>query len=124
MVAYLLEGALGVPVFSPTGAGGLVQLLGPTGGYLLSYPLVAALAGLAPYLRRRQTMPYLSALLACALAVAFLFLSGAGWLAHEAHLTLHEAWVAGIAPFLPGEAVKVLAAAGGYRALHRAADTL
>ena len=119
MVAYLLEGACGLPVFSPTGIGGLLQLLGPTGGYLLSYPLVAALAGLATIMKRRQASPYLSALLACSLATALLFLAGAGWLAHFAHLGIRQAWSAGIAPFLPGEAVKVLAAAGGYRAFHR-----
>ena len=41
---YLMEGALGLPVFSPHGPGGLAQLLGPTGGYLISYPFAAALA--------------------------------------------------------------------------------
>src|ERR1700761_9415671 len=40
---YLLEGAVGMPVFSPHGPGGLVQLLGPTGGYLLAYPFAALL---------------------------------------------------------------------------------
>src|SRR6202789_3468836 len=40
-VAYLAEGAAGLPVFTPHGLGGIAQLLGPTGGYLLSYPLVA-----------------------------------------------------------------------------------
>lgn len=122
MVAYLLEGACGFPVFSPTGSGGLLQLLGPTGGYLLSYPLVAAVAGLATIKKRRQASSYVSALLACSLATALLFLAGAGWLAHLAHLGIHQAWSAGIAPFLPGEAVKILAAAGGYRALHRPTD--
>ncbi len=39
--AYLAEGAAGLPVFTPHGLGGLAQLLGPTGGYLLSYPVVA-----------------------------------------------------------------------------------
>jgi len=43
MVAYLAEGAAGLPVFTPHGLGGVAQLLGPTGGYLLSYPVVAPL---------------------------------------------------------------------------------
>ena len=42
MLAYLAEGAMGLPVFSPTGLGGVAQLLGPTGGFLMAYPLVAA----------------------------------------------------------------------------------
>src|SRR5215471_21153645 len=42
---YLAWGAMGLPVFSPAGIGGVAQLLGPTGGYLWSYPIVAFLAG-------------------------------------------------------------------------------
>ena len=45
LALYLAEGAMGMPVFSPTGPGGVAQLLGPTGGYLIAYPLVAGLAG-------------------------------------------------------------------------------
>src|ERR1700743_3600591 len=46
LLAYLAEGAFGLPVFSPAGPGGLAPLFfGPTSGYLLSYPLVAAIAG-------------------------------------------------------------------------------
>jgi biotin transport system substrate-specific component len=46
LLAYLAEGACGLPVFSPAGPGGIGQLFfGPTSGYLLSYPLVAAIAG-------------------------------------------------------------------------------
>src|ERR1035438_4230069 len=42
---YLAWGTLGLPVFSPGGFGGIAQLLGPTGGYLLAYPIVAFVAG-------------------------------------------------------------------------------
>ena len=42
MVVYLLLGAAGVPVFAPLGAPGAARLFGPTGGYLLAYPLAAA----------------------------------------------------------------------------------
>src|SRR5580698_9647743 len=45
LALYLVEGALGLPVFNPTGPGGIAQLLGPTGGFLLAYPLVAWIAG-------------------------------------------------------------------------------
>src|ERR1700682_5060946 len=45
LALYLVEGAVGMPVFNPAGLGGVAQLLGPTGGYLLAYPFVAALAG-------------------------------------------------------------------------------
>jgi biotin transport system substrate-specific component len=45
LALYLAEGAVGLPVFSPTGLGGIAQLLGPTGGFLIAYPFVAFLAG-------------------------------------------------------------------------------
>src|ERR1700683_2506519 len=46
LAVYLAEGAMGMPVFSPTGAGGIAQLFhGATGGFLLAYPVVAWLAG-------------------------------------------------------------------------------
>ncbi len=45
LTLYLVEGAVGLPVFSQYGPGGFAKLLGPTGGYLFSYPLAAALTG-------------------------------------------------------------------------------
>src|SRR3982751_6031311 len=45
MALYLVAGAAGLPVFSPFGAPGVARLLGPTGGYLLAYPLAAWVAG-------------------------------------------------------------------------------
>ena len=45
LALYLIEGAAGMPVFNPTGPGGVAQLLGATGGFLLAYPFVAGLAG-------------------------------------------------------------------------------
>src|ERR1700687_1462509 len=45
LVLYLAEGLMGMPVFRPTGPGGVAQLLGPTGGFLLAYPFVAGIAG-------------------------------------------------------------------------------
>ncbi len=119
MLAYLLEGALGLPVFSPTGPGGLLQLLGPTGGYLLAYPAVAFVAGWVTGRLRPWAGEFAAALLACTLATSILFLSGAAWLAYEAHLSTQGVFFAAIAPFLPGEGVKILAAAGVYRALQQ-----
>jgi biotin transport system substrate-specific component len=119
MVAYLAEGALGLPVFSPTGPGGLAQLLGPTGGFLMAYPLVAAIAGGLTRLLAVRTPRFLAAAIGCTAAVALLFLSGAGWLMHLAHLSTHAVWVAAVAPFLPGEVIKICIAAGTFRAIRR-----
>src|SRR5271155_569721 len=61
LTLYLIEGAAGLPVFSPHGPGGLLQLLGPTGGYLLAYHFAAALTSV---LYRRGHRRFLAALAA------------------------------------------------------------
>ena len=120
LLAYLAEGACGLPVFSPAGPGGVAQLFfGPTSGYLLSYPLVAAIAGgLTRVLGRRLSL-FSSAAIGCAAATIVLFLAGAGWFMVFTHLPLRAVWIASIAPFLPGETIKILAAAGIYSTLRR-----
>jgi biotin transport system substrate-specific component len=117
MLAYLAEGAAGMPAFSPTGFGGVAQLLGPTGGFLMAYPLVAAIAGGLTRLLSRRTSSFLAATIACTAATVVLFLGGASWFTLYAHHSLHAVWIGAIAPFLPGEAVKVVAAAGIYSTL-------
>lgn len=119
LLAYLAEGACGLPVFSPTGPGGIAQLLGPTGGYLLAYPLVAAIIGGLTRLLSRRMGSFSAAALAGTAAVVVLFLSGAAWLMMWTHVSIYAVWIAAIAPFLPGEAIKILAAAGIYSTLRR-----
>ena len=120
MLAYLAEGAAGLPVFSPhPGLGGVAQIIGPTGGYLMSYPFVAALTGGLVRALRTRIPAFAAAAFACSAAVCLLYACGAGWLVISLHLSLYAAWIQGILPFLPGEAVKVLAASGIYSALAR-----
>ena len=52
MALYLAAGAAGLPVFTPIGAPGVLRFLGPTGGYLLAYPVAAFVAGI---LNRKAT---------------------------------------------------------------------
>ena len=115
LLAYLAEGATGLPVFSPTGPGALPQLLGPTGGYLLAYPLVAFVAGVTA--RRTATLlsRYGAGALGGLLATVLLFSAGAGWLAHLHVASGHGLWLMAVEPFLPGEAIKILIAAAVYR---------
>lgn len=120
LLAYLAEGACGLPVFSPAGAGGAAQLFfGPTSGYLLAYPFVAAIAGGLCRLLTRRLPAYISAAAACSVATVVLFACGASWFVTFTHLPLHAVWIESVAPFLPGEAIKILAAAGIYSALRR-----
>jgi len=119
MALYLAEGAMGLPVFSPQGPGGIAQMLGPTAGFLLSYPLAALAAGAAGRALRSMQSQFSAGLMACIAATAIVFAMGAGWLAHLLHLGPGAAWHMGITPFLPGELLKVLAAAGLYSTYRR-----
>ena len=109
LALYLMEGAVGLPVFSPHGPGGLAQLLGPTGGYLLSYPFAAALAS---WLYRRGRQGLLFAAAAAGLASLLILTVGAAWLELISHAKLSVIFVHSIAPFLAGDLVKIMAAAG------------
>jgi biotin transport system substrate-specific component len=121
MLAYLAEGACGLPVFAPSAlGGGILQFLGPTGGFLMSYPLVAALAGGLTRRLRSITPAFVAALVACTAAITLLFVCGGAWFSQYTHHSLYATWIGAVAPFLPGEAIKVLAAAGIYSTLSRA----
>jgi biotin transport system substrate-specific component len=106
--AYLIEGALGLPVFTPHGPGGMVQLFGPTGGYLLSYPVVAPLTSA---LWQRAKRSYLSAFAITAATSLVTLAMGATWLAVVTHASIRILLTQAILPFLPGDALKVAAAA-------------
>src|SRR5215469_17138787 len=77
LVVYLVEGMVGLPVFNPTGPGGIAQLFGVTGGFLLAYPFVAFLAG---YIFERGKKSFARAAVAGFIAEIFLFAGGLSWL--------------------------------------------
>jgi biotin transport system substrate-specific component len=62
---------------------------------------------------------FIAATVAGIAAITLLFISGASWFIHYTHHSLYATWIGAVAPFLPGEAVKVLAAAGIYSTLSR-----
>ena len=118
-LAYLAEGALGLPVFapSPVVAGGLAHLFGPTGGYLLAYPLAAMLIS---YLWRSVAADGFTAALVSAAAGDLVILScGALWLAVLTHASAQSALTLAVLPFLPGDALKIAAAAALAAGFHR-----
>lgn len=117
MVLYLAEGACGAPVFSPHGLGGVAQLLGPTGGFLLSYPFAAALAGFVARKAPAHLPRFASSAIACTLATLVIFALGAGWLAYLKPMPAATLFYVAVAPFLPGEVVKIAAASGIYSTL-------
>jgi biotin transport system substrate-specific component len=113
-VLYLLLGAAGLPVFaaSPLLPQGFARLLGPTGGYLLSYPLAAFAAGWLA--ERNFDRRYLTSLLAMAAGLSIVFACGVAWLAwfaQPAPAGLPVALRTGLVPFLAADAMKVALAA-------------
>jgi biotin transport system substrate-specific component len=108
MAIYLLVGAVGIPVFAGF-RGGLGVLVGDTGGYLLAYPLAAALAGVAAGAvanaprRRALVVGFLWG----SLALAVIYALGATWLAVLAGLSPGAALVAGVVPFVVFDLIKV-----------------
>jgi biotin transport system substrate-specific component len=107
-----------MPVFNPHGPGGLLQLFGPTGGYLVSYPFAAAVAGWAVRSLRAGSL-YMRAALAATLATVILFTFGTAWIAQFPHPGSFSIWTIAVAPFLPGEIVKIATAAGLYSSISR-----
>jgi biotin transport system substrate-specific component len=116
--AYLLEGAIGLPVFTPGFAlgAGMAHLLGPTGGYLMSYPAAAALVS---WVRTRLNRGLAGAMLSAAAGDAVILLCGFAWLTVWTHTAIGTAFALAVLPFLPGDALKVVAAAGIARGLDR-----
>ena len=108
LVVYLVEGMSGLPVFSPMGPGGIAQLFGVTGGFLLAYPLVAFVAG---YIFERGSRTFARATLAGIAAEAVLFAGGLSWLYVFTH-SLAKAAYLGLYWFLAAEVIKVMLAAG------------
>ena len=119
MVLYLAEGAMGLPVFSPHGLGGVAQLMGPTAGYLFAYPFAAAVAGWVVRAMQKVASRFTRAVVAGIVANVVIFALAATWLAHLLHLGAGAAWTLAVAPFLLGEAIKVTAAAGLFSAMQR-----
>lgn len=105
---YLIEGASGMPVFSPTGPGGVAQLVGPTGGYLIAYPFVAALVG---YIAQFGKQSFVRATVACITGEILLFTCGLSWLYTITH-SLKMAIALGLYWFIFAEVIKIMLAAG------------
>jgi len=116
MLAYLALGAIGLPVFS-SGGFGIATLLGPTGGFLLTFPAAAALVGvLAPRTRRTWTIA-----LAMACGMALISVGGILQLRATTGMSWAETLATGFFLFSVWDAVKLAAATAIFKAVRPAA---
>jgi len=113
LALYLMEGAFGLPVFSPAILGsGMAHLTGATGGFLMAYPLVAFIAGwIYEQSLKRGSPRFIWAALSSVAAELVLFAGGLSWLAVLTH-SVSLAFKFGLYWFVFAEVIKVLMAAG------------
>lgn len=133
VAAYLAQGFMGLPVFTPSTLPGLAALIGPTGGFLIGFVALAWMAGFAA--ERGLARGVLGTALAAVIASALLYVPGVLWpmaVASAAGLDAGWAgqglgfyWAHFVAPFLIGDAIKAVIAAlivsGAWAALRRGA---
>jgi biotin transport system substrate-specific component len=124
LMLYLAEGLMGMSVFSPAGPGGIAQLLGPTGGFLLAYPFVAGIAGwvFEEKTGKNKGKSFALAFTACVLAEVYLFIGGVSWLAILTH-SFAQAVRFGLYWFVFAEVIKIMSAAAlasGWHRFHKA----
>jgi biotin transport system substrate-specific component len=113
VLAWLAEAMVGFPVLA-NGAGGLAPFMGPTAGYLVSFPIIAALAGwLAArgWTGDRVVLSFSAHLAANILCLAI----GGLWLAYL--LGMEKAWLFGVAPFILGAVLKSALVAAALKAV-------
>ncbi|HET6973831.1 MAG TPA: biotin transporter BioY [Pyrinomonadaceae bacterium] len=104
VIAYLIEGAIGLPFFAGGGAG-LVRFLGPTAGYLVAFPAAAFIVG--AFAEHGWDKHYETAVAAMAIGSAIIFLGGWAWFAILTNTSPVAAFQLAVLPFLLGDVIKI-----------------
>ena len=97
---YLLMGAVGLPVFSGM-TGGFGKFLGPTGGFLISYPIATACASFTRCMLERRKVPQIACdVVVCVLIIIIADILGCAWFMIVTNSDLPAAFAASVAPFV------------------------
>lgn len=110
MLLYLGEGAAGLPVFAEGQSGAVFLTDAPTTGFLWGFVVAAAVIGLLAQLGWDRSLG--SAIGAMVVGEVVVFTMGVGWLAHYLGVPGEEALELGLYPFVVGDVLKLLIAAG------------
>jgi len=108
VIAYLIEGAIGLPFFAGGGAG-IVRFFGPTGGYLVAFPAAAFIVG--AFAEHGWDKRYPTAVAAMAIGSAIILFGGWAWFAILTNTPPVAAFKLAVLPFLVGDVVKIALAA-------------
>ena len=103
---YVLLGIIGLPVFTGF-TGGVAKVLGPTGGYIISYMFLAIIAG---SVIEKNYNNKVICFLGMFLGTIVLYIVGSLWLAFVMSISFRAALFAGVIPFIPGDIVKMIVA--------------
>jgi biotin transport system substrate-specific component len=123
VIAYLIEGALGLPFFA-AGGGGIVRFMGPTGGYLIAFPAAAFVTG--AFAEFGWDKRYYTAIIAMAIGSAVILVTGWAWYTILTNTPATISFQLAVLKFLPGDVIKIALAAAvlptGWALLKRKAS--
>ena len=108
IIAYLVEGASGLPFFAG-GTGGLAHLVGPAGGYLIAFPAAAYVTG--AFAEHDWDRQFFSAVLAMLIGSLVIIFCGWGWFSLSTRTNALTAFRFTVLPFIPGDIIKIVLAA-------------
>jgi biotin transport system substrate-specific component len=108
VVAYLIEGALGLPFFA-AGGSGIIRFFGPTGGYLIAFPAAAFITG--AFAEHGWDKRYHTAVVAMALGSVIILASGWAWYSIITNTSPDVSFKLAVLRFLPGDVIKIALAA-------------
>lgn len=114
-ICYLALGGLGVPVFGGF-RGGLGALFGPTGGYLLVYPIMAWIVSMAlnssksrqAEFSQSKTIVFIKSAIAICISHIILYLGGTAWLSITTGNSFYASLTIAVFPFIPMDIIKIL----------------
>lgn len=124
VIAYLVEGAIGLPFFAPGGAPGILRFLGPTAGYLIAFPAAAFVTG--AFAENGWDKKYHTAVAAMAIGSVIILLGGWAFYAILTNTPPVTAFKIAVLPYLAGDVIKIALAAAvlptGWALLKRKAS--
>jgi biotin transport system substrate-specific component len=104
-IIYMLLGAIGLPVF-PNFSGGLHSIMGPTGGYIISFPIIAFIIGKLS----EKELPFITIAIGLILSLLVCYSIGVLQLSFITKMSIQKSIVVGALPFIPLDIVKIIIA--------------